>query len=92
MTSDRELRNFTDKQGRVTVWPAKPFKQLIVLKYLASHFVLGKRYSEAEINELLGEYHTFGDPALLRRELIVRDLFDRTEDGSEYWKKEERER
>jgi len=92
MTIDDDLRNFTDKQGRITTWPAKPFKQLRVLKYLATRFVLGKRYSETEMNELLNEYHTFGDPALLRRELIIRNLFHRTPDGREYWKKDESER
>ena len=88
MTIDDDLRNFMDKQGRITTWPAKPFKQLQVLKYLATQFVLGKRYSEAEMNDLLNQYHTFGDPALLRRELVIKDLFDRTRDGSQYWKKD----
>ena len=88
MTTGDELRNFKDKQGRITTWPSKPFKQIQVLKYLASQFVLGKRYSETEMNELLNQHHTFADPALLRRELIIKGLFERTADGSQYWKKD----
>ncbi|MEL6397962.1 MAG: DUF2087 domain-containing protein [Cyanobacteria bacterium J06607_6] len=42
-------------------------------------------YSERQINELLGRHHTFGDPALLRRELFERGLVDRVKDGSAYW-------
>jgi hypothetical protein len=40
------------------------------------------------VNAILGDYHTFNDPALLRRELIMKDLLDRTPDGNKYWKKE----
>lgn len=86
MTTADELRKFKDTQGRITTWPSKPYKQLQVLQYLTSFFVLGKRYSEAELNELLNQNHTFGDPALLRRELIIKGFFDRTADGSQYWK------
>ena len=34
---------------------------------------------------LLLQHHTFGDPALLRRELFERGLVDRVKDGSAYW-------
>ena len=88
MVSDPRLQKFLDKQGRVKDWPAKPVMQRLVLDYLASKFVLGKIYNEKEVNAILGDYHTFNDPALLRRELIMKDLLDRTPDGNKYWKKE----
>jgi hypothetical protein len=89
MNLDKELQKFLDEHGRVKKWPSRPAKQMLVLKYLASRFVLGKHYTEAEVNQLLSEYHTFGDPALLRRELVMKGLFDRADNGSAYWKKSE---
>jgi len=44
----------------------------------------GRTYSEAEINALLNEWHTFGDPALLRREMFDHGLMTRSKDGSRY--------
>ncbi|MBI2049255.1 MAG: DUF2087 domain-containing protein [Parcubacteria group bacterium] len=46
----------------------------------------GKIYTEKEVNELLERFHTFEDPALLRRELYEKGLLGRKHDGSEYWK------
>ena len=89
MVSNPQLQKFLDKNGKVKSWPAKPVMQRLVLDYLASRFVLGKIYNENEVNVILGDYHTFNDPALLRRELIMKDLLDRTPDGKKYWKKEE---
>ena len=59
--------------------------QQIVLKYLATQFELGVLYTEREVNALLNQDHTFGDPALLRRELFERGLVDRVPNGSAYW-------
>jgi hypothetical protein len=54
-------------------------------QYLASKFESGVTYTEKEVNTLLNQYHTFGDPALLRRELFENGLIDRMRDGSAYW-------
>ena len=91
MDPDKELQKFLDDRGRVTRWPSKPIRQMLVLKYLATRFVLGKHYTEAEVNNVLNECHTFNDAALLRRELVMKDLFDRADNGSAYWKKSVRE-
>ncbi len=58
----------------------------MVLEYLASKFEAGWEYSEKEINAILDQNHTFGDPAMLRRELFMKKLLDRAPDGSRYWK------
>lgn len=53
---------------------------------LASRFPAEGAYSEVEVNAILREWHLFNDPASLRRELIDRNLLDRTKDCRQYWK------
>jgi hypothetical protein len=88
MKHSDELKNYLDEEGRVKEWPSKrnkgKFRQL-VLEYLASKFELGVTYTEKEVNTLLNQHHTFGDPALLRREMFENGLIDRMRDGSAYW-------
>lgn len=79
------LKNYLDVEGRLKWWPSKRSRQLIALDYLASKFKAGKVYSEADVNELLNRWHTFGDAALLRRELFDDGLINRQQDGAEYW-------
>lgn len=85
-----ELQNYLDAEGRVKEWPSRRNKgrsQQQVLEYLATKFEPETYYSEREVNALLNQHHTFGDPALLRRELFERGLVDRLKDGSAYWRK-----
>ena len=44
------------------------------------------KYSEKEVNKIIGVHHSFNDIALLRRELISKRLLERKNDGSIYWK------
>lgn len=81
-----DLRNFLDEEGRLTAWPAKPKKQVLALRLLAKKLEWDRQYTEPEINELLNKFHTFGDAALLRRELYMKHFIDRKSDGSAYWK------
>lgn len=86
-----KLENYLDDQGRLKEWPSRRNKgqfQQWALEYLASKFEMGIYYSEKEVNALLNQFHTFGDPALLRRELFERQLLDRVKDGSAYWRRE----
>lgn len=53
---------------------------------LAEKFETGKQYTEAEVNAILDAWHLFGDPALLRRELISVGWLKRSRDGSTYWR------
>ena len=80
-----QLKNHLDVEGRLKWWPSKRSKQLVALDYLATKFEPGKTYSESEVNYLLNQWHTFGDPALLRRELFDDALLNRQLDGTEYW-------
>jgi hypothetical protein len=79
------LKNHLDVDGRLKWWPSKRSKQLLALDYFSSKFEPGKSYSESEVNALLNQWHTFGDPALLRRELFDDGQLNRQLDGTEYW-------
>ncbi|MCL4249957.1 MAG: DUF2087 domain-containing protein [Anaerolineae bacterium] len=84
-----DLKPHMDDQGRLISWPS-PRKgkglQEMALEYLASRFEAGQRYTERQVNDLLNKLHTFGDAALLRRELIERGYLQRLKDGSAYWR------
>jgi predicted GNAT family N-acyltransferase len=83
MSKSNETR-FLDSEGHLTQWPSKHKDQLLVLAYLATKFDYDTSYTEPEVNELLKQWHTFGDWPLLRRELFDRDFMDRDPDGSNY--------
>ena len=79
-----EIKGFIDSAGRLTAFPAKRKKKLHALVFLAQKFQPGRIYSEKEVNELLCSWHTFNDPATLRRELYNHRFLDRDPHGREY--------
>jgi hypothetical protein len=84
-----ELKHYIDKEGRLTDWPSPRNKkglQRLALEYLASKFEFDRTYTEKEVNAILNQFHTFGDHALLRRELYDKRFFDRKVDGTAYWR------
>lgn len=80
----KSLNNFLDTEGRLTKFPAKRPMQTEALHYLAEKFGRDREYSEQEVNGLLLQWHTFGDPATLRRELYDRRFLDRDPYGRSY--------
>lgn len=78
------LKNFLDEEGRVKQWPAKRFAQLEVIEYIANKFPEGSQFSEAELNEEIKKLHTFGDWAILRREMCDLGYFERDRNGTAY--------
>ena len=80
-----ELKNFLDSENRLVSFPAKRKMKLLALCYLAGKFEKEKKYTEKEVNELLNQWHTFGDPATLRRELYNLRFLDREPSGKSYW-------
>ncbi len=80
-----QLKNFLDNRNRLTAFPSKRKMKLAALFYLAGKLEPGRSYAEKEINELLCEWHTFNDPATLRREMYQNRFLDRAPDGSSYW-------
>jgi hypothetical protein len=86
MTDARDaLVNFMDEDGRLTAWPRKYSRKLVAAQYLAGHFAPGRIYTEAQVNDILEDWHTFNDAAVLRRFLIDLGILQREKDGSRYW-------
>lgn len=79
-----ELVNFLDSGGRLVRYPAKRRYKLLSLFYLASKFDSGRTYTEKEVNEILKDWHTFGDWAMLRRDLYDNFFLYRAPDCSLY--------
>lgn len=78
------LRNFLDADGKLIAFPARRKMKIYALLYLAERFEAGRDYSEREVNDLLLDWHTFADPATLRRELYDYHFLDRSRDGKVY--------
>jgi hypothetical protein len=85
------IENLLDDKGRIVRWPKKKLEKYAVLLYLHQKMTIGKIYSEKEINEIILQWHSFGDYALLRREMFDNYLLERTKDGKEYWINEKKE-
>ncbi|QSF43038.1 DUF2087 domain-containing protein [Paenibacillus tianjinensis] len=81
-----KLDNFLDCDRKLRSWPAKRTNQRIVVEYLSTNFADGVEYTEAEVNEIIKDNHTFNDHCFLRRELVDSRLLGRTSDGRKYWK------
>ena len=79
-----ELRPFLDERGRLTSLPAKRKKQLMAVWYLADRLEAGRDYTQDELGDALDAWHTFHDPAALRRYLTDLGLMTRERDGSRY--------
>ena len=80
---ERAARQF-DEQGRLLRWPSRPALQDLCLWVLWSRLESRRSFTEKQISELIKRWHVFGDHALLRRALIGWRLVQRTPDGSEY--------
>ena len=78
------LRNFLDADGKLTAFPAKRKMKLYALLYLAQKIPVDTDFSEREINDILLDWHTFADPATLRRELFDYRFLERSRDGKVY--------
>ena len=78
------LRNFLDATGKLTAFPAKRKMKLYALLYLAQKIPADTDFTEREINDILLDWHTFADPATLRRELYDYGFLDRSRDGKIY--------
>lgn len=60
-------------------------EKLAVLNYLITKFEPGVEYKELQVNQILKQWHSFGDYALLRRELYDNFLVDRNPEKGVYW-------
>lgn len=83
-----EIIRFMDGRGRIKTWAAKRELKLKILEYISTKFEYGRFYSEREVNEVIENWHTFGDYFMIRRGLIDNWLLSRTKSGTRYWKEE----
>jgi DNA-binding transcriptional ArsR family regulator len=84
--SSKVLGNYLEGEALKTI-PASRRKRWAVLKWLAGKFASGKRYREAEVNELIQRH--YWDSATLRRELIGYRMLNRS--AGFYWRQPEEE-
>ena len=75
-----------DDAGRLVRLPNKLSIQQMTMWALWTHFAENRKYTEKEVNAIANVFHTFGDQATLRRELVNMKLLGRKSDCSEYWK------
>jgi hypothetical protein len=75
------LRDFFSGE-RLKEIPASRKKRSVILRWLAERFESGRRYGEAEVNEVLRRHHE--DVASLRRELVGENLLGR--EAGVYWR------
>jgi hypothetical protein len=87
-TADQKVvKDYLLPDGRLKTIPSQRKKLLAILRYIAQAFEPGRRYSEKEVNEILGRYHE--DTASLRRELVGSKLMGREGGGRDYWREGE---
>jgi len=72
------------RHGRLEKLPAQQKKRLIVLEEFAARFAAGRRYTEAEVTELITPLHA--DYCTIRRLLVDAGLIQRA--GASYWREE----
>ncbi|WP_353952893.1 DUF2087 domain-containing protein [Knoellia sp. S7-12] len=79
---DAILRAFIGADGRLSSIPTKLTKRLVILDHIAQSFEPGIRYTEAEVNDVMHQFHP--DHAALRRYLVENELLER--DAGVYWR------
>jgi predicted transcriptional regulator len=80
----RVMKAFT-RNGRIREIPTQYKKQQVITRWLVKAFEPGRRYPEAEVNEVLKGFHE--DFASLRRFLVEDGLMAR--EGGIYWRLEQ---
>lgn len=86
-TEDRAVLNYLTRDGRLKAFPSGPKKRRPILAWLARHFEENRRYSEAEVNEIIERRHH--DRETFRRELVGHHMLARK--NAIYWRLPETE-
>ncbi|HLL05068.1 MAG TPA: DUF2087 domain-containing protein [Myxococcaceae bacterium] len=80
---EKVARHF-DGEGRLLRWPSKAPHLKLCLWVLWARIPSDRVLTEREINDVLKRWHLFGDHAVLRRAMFEAGLIDRTPDGRQY--------
>lgn len=78
---NKVLKNFLDGDQIKSI-PAQYKKQLVILRWLVDRFEHGRRYPEAEVNEIIKRHHP--DSASWRRAMVEEGFMAR--EGGIYWR------
>jgi predicted transcriptional regulator len=82
---DRKVINtYFDEEGHLKAFPTQQKKLEAVLRYVVQAFEPEVRYSEKQVNDILGRFNE--DTAGLRRDLVDFGLMQRQTGGREYWR------
>ncbi len=82
-TDRKVVENYLAADGRLSQLPSKRKKFETICRYVAGAFEPGQRYTEKEVNQILGQFHE--DTATLRRGLNDNKLMSREPNGAVYW-------
>src|SRR5687768_6254949 len=69
LNMNENLNPYLNEDGHITTWPTDEQARRDIRDYLAHKIPTGVAYTEAEIDAILSQWHTFGDPAMLRHEI-----------------------
>lgn len=78
------LQDYLNEDGTIQQLPTNRRKLKVILRYIVDNFEFDRRYTEREVNEVIGGLHE--DISGLRRDLISVGYLDRERDGSAYWR------
>jgi len=76
------LCNYTFN-GKLTDFPVKDKHWYVILRWIASKFEVGVRYSERQTNQIITDIHA--DYATIRRNLVEYGFMRRERGGGNYW-------
>jgi hypothetical protein len=80
-----DISRFLDEEGKIKQLPSPNRTKIPVLEYLSKKFEVDRIYNEKQVNEIINQWHTFGDYFILRRLLVDYDFLARTPNGESYW-------
>lgn len=83
---EKTIKTYMNVEGAITQFPAREKKKIILLGEIIKNFVVGRAYSEPEVNEILRRIYE--DFSTLRRYLIEYGYLERSDDGKVYRVKE----
>ncbi|MBZ0288959.1 MAG: metalloregulator ArsR/SmtB family transcription factor [Anaerolineae bacterium] len=81
--ADKKVLSDYAANGKLTQIPTKEKKKLVILRWLATKFQPGIRYTEKQVNAIVSEVHA--DYATLRRNLVEYGFMRRERGGGNYW-------
>lgn len=73
------------KEGKLTQFPSKEKKKIVILQHIIKDFEINKEYSEKEVNEIIEKYYF--DFVTIRRYFIEYGFMERSKDCRSYWVK-----